>query len=225
MEHNGGSAERELLKAIETGAAPAADGSLKKGKVASVAGAKGALESKLFFELNAVSKKLNEWVAGLSLNDAKNILIGLTVFFGVWAIITFASGVVSLENIPRYVVSQNVGVSGNTAEVAEKPFSLEDFAHYSEVLGGRNIFKASQKKSETGATISPIATLANNLKLAGLSWFPDKKQQFAMIEDTNTGITYFLSEGDSFLSFVVYKIQRSSVILRYRGGEEEIELR
>ncbi|HPS20036.1 MAG TPA: hypothetical protein PKY78_03480 [Candidatus Omnitrophota bacterium] len=231
MEHDGGSAERELLKAIEAGAgipssgpepvnAPKAAPPVSPKKVVSLAGAAGAVESRLSFSFNQVLSGYVSRFNSISLSDVKNFVVFLTLVAGAWVVIAFAQGFIALENIPKFAVATE-----SQTEVSEKTFAMDDFAHYSEVIGGRNIFKAAQKKADGAAAVPILNTLAQNLKIVGLSWFPEKSQRFAMIEDSNTGITYFLAEGDSLLSFVVYKIGKSSVTLRYRGGEQEVELR
>ena len=71
-----------------------------------------------------------------------------------------------------------------------------------------------------------VYDIAKNLKLTGLAWVPDSdEEKMTMIEDSDSGITYFLREGEEISSFSVKDILNDSVVLRYDNSGEEIKLR
>jgi len=218
-----GSAERELLAAIEGREEGAADPpKLQKTKIAQAAGKVDSMGNKLVFLIDNLKEGISSGAYEVSLQDVTKTLVWVMIFLAAWLVITFTKGFMSLENIPRFDVS-SAKISSRAA--AEKALPIADYTYYADVLLGRNIFKVVEKQAEAQAPAVPqINSLAENLKIAGLSWTPGQDDRSAMIEDTKTGITYFLREGDSISYFEIHKILKNSVILRYQD-QEEIELR
>jgi hypothetical protein len=215
------SAERELLKAIEGGLgfSPA-----KEEKAAPVQKEAVSVENKLS---NLATKftlpTLPSFNFTVGLEELKSILTVITLVLVLWMGITLFLGVLHLENLPNFNVKTVQGKE-SAAGSAETEFPLAGYTYYADVILGRNIFKIEDTKKSENVNAGPRLTdLVKNLKIAGLSLLPETGERFAMIEDTSTGITYFLKEGDTLLNFNVSGILPDSVVLKY--GNDEIKLR
>jgi len=100
--------------------------------------------------------------------------------------------------------------------------SLKPFGYYLREAQKRDIF--SPQRVETVETVSTVSTDAplpyTALKLVGVSYegIPE-----ALIEDTDTGKTYFVKRGDSVRSLKVMEIFRDKVRLSYDNKVIELK--
>ncbi len=227
MENNESSAERELLKAIEN-----SDDNQNSGSIDSSArSGRGTGEGTETADTESVGKpsilanlKNNLSFGGyaLSLYDTKKILSWLIMFLFLWLFLVAGKGVYDLGNLPEFHVTA-LDVAETTGVEDEIP--IEKFSHYADILLGRNIFLPVAKKETAGKGLSDTGTndVTRKLKIAGLAWVPEEEgARHAMIEDTQTGITYYVQEGSPVANFEVKSILEDKVILTYMS--EEIEL-
>ncbi|MBF0216180.1 MAG: hypothetical protein HQL30_04200 [Candidatus Omnitrophica bacterium] len=206
-----GSAERELLKAIE-GQSDSAQFTMKK---------LGDGQSGIFSIISRLRESAGAGAYSLNLGDVKKILIGLVVFLSIWLFLSMIKGVFNFAFIPNYKTKAVQTAKGDGKD--GKVIPVEGYNYYSDVLLGRNIFKPEEKKEAEVKQDGGARDLAKNLKISGLAWVPGTRDRFALIEDTKTGITYFLQKGDTISSLVVDDILDDKVILKHMS--EEIILR
>lgn len=98
--------------------------------------------------------------------------------------------------------------------------------HYLGKVRKRNLFRIGGSDSvDLGRVFAPILATRlideiKHLRLVGISWSEDPD---AMIEDANTGRTFFVKRGDMVDKFKVEAIFKDKIILGYGG--EEVELK
>ena len=161
--------------------------------------------------------------AGFGLNDINKILlVGIAVVFTV-LFFNFLSGWNESQKDLSFSVDQ---MSGNMEAFAPQVRDLKD---YLDTLNRRNIFqpyeaKAVQKEAAvTENAATPISDRIKDLKLVGISWLDTPESASAMIENTQSGVTYFLKSGEQINSVTVKQIYADSIIIRL--GDEEMEMR
>ena len=69
-----------------------------------------------------------------------------------------------------------------------------------------------------------IHDLASKLKLVGISWLDSAETASIMMEDTESGITYFVGQGEKVKELTVKKIYTDRVVLTYEDQEVTIKL-
>ena len=93
-------------------------------------------------------------------------------------------------------------------------------------IEGRDLFKPfdTQKRSSgTGASAGRQMDLIKNFKLVGVSLADNPKDSYAMIEDTNAKVTYFLKQDETIQGLKVAEIQSDRVVFSYQ--DQQVELR
>ncbi len=104
----------------------------------------------------------------------------------------------------------------------------KDVAYYLDLVQTRNIFKPYEKKQgkETKFTGDNrvVASKTEHLKLRGISWLDSAETASAIIEDADSGMTYFLKQGDQVKDVTVKTIYADQVIMSYEGEEIAIKL-
>ncbi|MDD5080931.1 MAG: hypothetical protein PHC58_02930 [Candidatus Omnitrophica bacterium] len=209
------SAEKELLKTIEGGSA-LKEVNLSKNS-ASILSLRGRGE---FLISNFQKIFTSDKQALFSL--VNNILLGVILVIGIFMVVEFIRGYARLNSVPKFTLGE-----GND-EIAEqlKFFDIKNKEDYYNVLVARNIFNPAEEKKkfvEQEKDISEVAQLLNNFKMVGFYWTPDEQEKYAMIEDSASQLTYYLKEGDDFMSFKVEKVDTDKVIMSF--DDEEITLR
>ena len=154
------------------------------------------------------------------LSQIKNGLMVITLILFVVFVVTLLNGMHKIQGMPRFVIPP----TNATAKGITLP--LKDYSYYVDRLLERNIFTpyAPKKAVETG--VAPkINEQAKEIRLTGISWADKQAECFAIIEDMQAKITYFLKEGDALSrsNIIVKKIYKDKVILGYQN--EELELR
>jgi len=213
MAENGNTAEHQLLKTIEGKAAPVPR---------KTAGIDESREKLL--------QLWNEWQKKFSIEDLKEkvdlqvinkVLIGVIAALLVIQTVVSAKGLIRLENVPRFRISDQKKAAG---EARVMPFPLKEYAYYMDALLGRNIFLPKEEEvAAPVSTVSEVESMASNLRLVGISWSDDPAKRFVMVEDTSIELTYYLQEGETILNFNVDKISMEKVTLSHDG--KEIQLR
>jgi len=108
--------------------------------------------------------------------------------------------------------------------------SLTDISDYLENIKRRNIFRPLEKKTEAPAMVvenisNPrITELTQDWKLVGISWLSTPESASVMIENTKTGITYFLRQGEEFQGVTIKNIYADRVLLGCEGEELTLKL-
>ena len=119
-------------------------------------------------------------------------------------------------------------------KVAKLPENLlpqiKEMTEYVSVVTRRNIFQPFEKKEEeekaaaTPLDIQHIVEKTKDLRLVGVSWLSTPDSASALIENTNSGITYFLRAGDQINKVTVKEIFADSVILTFEGEDLKLSL-
>ncbi len=106
---------------------------------------------------------------------------------------------------------------------------LKEISDYVSVVARRNIFQPFEKKQEEQVAATPvdiqhIMEKTKDLRLVGISWLSSSDSASALIENTNSGTTYFLRTGDQINKVTVKKIFADSVILTFEGEDLKLSL-
>ena len=223
-------AEQKLLKLIETSSSqPATAGTTPQQDVAKQM-AQAVQGGDFHFELPSALRFLSGGVGAgnlpFGLKEFNRILmysmIAILVFWGM----DLLTGMKSLERKIDFPIDPNV--SKNLFNVIPP---VKDLASYLSPIGARNIFQPLEKKTaaEKKQDVLPeqtkkIATLAEKLKLVGVSWLDSPETASVMIEDTESGITYFVRQGEKVKDLTVKNIYTDRVVLTFEGEEITIKL-
>ena len=165
----------------------------------------------------------NKTAVAFGLREFNRLLFGAILVFGFVFVKSFISG---MDFSKKEV---NLAVKTKTSQIADdltnKPTSLSD---YLVSITRRNIFLPFEKKEaeeEVAAptTLKEVSERTKDLKLVGISWLDTAESASALIENTTSGVTYFLRVGEKINNVLVKKIYADAVILSYE--EEEIEFR
>jgi hypothetical protein len=96
----------------------------------------------------------------------------------------------------------------------------------------RNIFQPYEPKEKpvenavetADSGMRRVTEQAKLLKLVGVSWLDTPESAAAMIENTESGVTYFLHTGEIINDVLVEKIYADRIIVVYEGEEMELRL-
>ncbi len=157
------------------------------------------------------------------LREFNRLLLGAILVFTIVFAKSFMSGMeFSQKEINLAVKTKISKVPDN---LIPKTNGLPD---YLMSITRRNIFLPFEKKEieEAAVATEPIRRIierTKDLKLVGISWLDTPESASALIENTISGVTYFLRVGEKINNVTVKKIYADAVILRFE--EEEIEFR
>lgn len=104
---------------------------------------------------------------------------------------------------------------------------VQDIAYYAQKIGTRNIFKPYEKEQLDKVSVVTKPDLAKKLskyKLVGVAWLDLPESVSVMIEDTATGMTYFLREGEKLDDVTIKTIYTDRAVLSYENEEITIKL-
>ena len=111
---------------------------------------------------------------------------------------------------------------------------VKDLEYYKEAMTQRNPFvsgaNSGQQVGPDGGVINaptivagvgagPVAEALQAVKLVGISW---GDEPLAMVEDVQTGRTYFLKRGQEFKGIKVQEVSREKVLVTVDGQEGEL---
>jgi hypothetical protein len=135
-----------------------------------------------------------------------------------------------MGNSRRKVVFKDAGsVSFST----EKLFpSIPDLQKYVSAMSFRNIFNPFEKTAESlvagqaegSAVVQRIVQKVETLRLVGISWLDTPESASAMVENTSSGVTYFLRSGEQVNGVTVEAIYADSIVLEFDGERMELKL-
>jgi len=103
---------------------------------------------------------------------------------------------------------------------------------YVSIISFRNIFQPYEKKvveaASEEAAAPQIAEIIDSrtkgLKLVGVSWFDTPESASAMVENTESGVTYFLRSGEKVNGVTIEAIYADSIVLEFQGERLELKL-
>jgi type II secretory pathway component PulC len=230
--------EKKLLKIIETGGAKGAGQpeAVKAGVVKQIkkpglplaafftrlSGAGTQFKAKLSPDaiLAADVKKINVLLMVASLAIAAYLLFGFA---------THKKD--SARDILKPVNQDQKTIDALTAmpKVSISMSETETLGTLLEKIKKRDYFKpvAKQQKKAAAEKTGPVSTqaidqAAENLRLVGISYAPNPKDSYAMIEDLASKITYFIKVDQAISGVKVADIQKDRVLLTYQGQEKEM---
>ncbi len=107
--------------------------------------------------------------------------------------------------------------------------ALKDLSEYLQIINRRNIFQPYEPKVVEKVEVQNlgkerVSEKTQNFKLVGISWLDTPDSASAMIENTQSGVTYFLKSGESVNNVTVKRIFADSIILDFQGEELEMKL-
>lgn len=230
-------AEQKLLKIIEAAESPSAAAAKGASAAAPAASVQDVAASVKGIGVSAPGlpfiPQLIETVKGIlsgktpivfGLKEFNRVLMAAIALFVVVFVNNFLSGVKFSK--------QDIAVkSDNKSAPLPENFlpEFKDAGEYLTALTRRNIFQPYEKKiveEEDLAKSEPIKKIierTKELKLVGISWLDSEDSASALIENTTSGVTYFLRTGEKINSVTVKKIFADAVILTM--DDEELEFR
>ena len=192
-------AEQKLLKILET------SGQLPASKVAAPKN-KGPQ-----FKLQFSVKMLNGF-----------LILGILACLAVLGL-EFQSGTALLNKQVEFSLDQSI--PHRSQDISEP--KAKDIAYYAEKIGMRNIFKPYEKEQLDKANVPVKPDLAKKLskyKLVGVAWLDLPESASVMVEDSATGMTYFLREGEKLDDVTIKAIYTDCAVLSYENEEITIKL-
>lgn len=114
-----------------------------------------------------------------------------------------------------------------TENIIPQPAQIDE---YLEIVSRRNIFQPFEKKIEDEKVVlAPketrrVVEQTKDLKLVGISWLDSAESASALVENTQSGMTYFLRAGDQVNGVSIKQIFADSVIVSYEGEEIKLNL-
>lgn len=212
-------AEQKLLKLIESPSSPA----LVKAPGQDVATQIAAAVRSHGFLGRTIPFSLRPFHFSFGLREVNKLLLVAMAVILVFLLSDFLNGTKSLQKKIDLTVDFNTAKTSSNIILPAK-----DLSDYLDVAQERNVFQPVEKKvvkekeksaEESPASPKKIVTLAEKLKLVGVSWVNSAETASAMIEDTESGITYFVHQGENIKGFTVKTIYANQVVLTW-GGEE-----
>lgn len=116
-----------------------------------------------------------------------------------------------------------VGASSGDVELP-KP---HDISYYAQKIGTRNIFKPYEKEQSDKVSVASKPNLTKKLskyKLVGVAWLDLPESASVMVEDTTTGMTYFIREGEKLDDVTIKTIYTDRAVFGYENEEITIKL-
>jgi hypothetical protein len=154
------------------------------------------------------------------LKIAERILFAATVLLGGYLIYSFGTSPKTEEQelvvLPQYKEQ-------STDQVLVPLKDAPDFAVIKEDIAKRDIFSTEEEKIpeavKTEAETGSVNELPSNLKIVGVIV---GKPTDLVVEDSQSGQTYFLTEGSTRGELTFSKIEQDKLFIQYRGRGFEI---
>jgi type II secretory pathway component PulC len=216
MAENSNSAERQLLKAIEGDHVQTSKDttffSLIKCKLACL----------IDFLSSSISSSISSHKVSykFTMHNASTVMLWVIFVVSFWWFIVLGSGISRFRHMPRLDVSDAKPLLAPLKIVNS---ALQEYAYYLDIILSRNIFNPIKQPLQDTDSVTGAGAAAGNLKMVGISWSEDRLKRYAMIEDTQSKITYYMQEGDIILGFIVKEIKETQIILTYKGSEVRLQ--
>lgn len=163
---------------------------------------------------------------GFGIKELNRILLTAVICLFLFWVMIVLWGMQNLQKKIDYRVNDRI-----TRKSAETPSPVpraKDVSIYLDPVLTRNIFLPFEKKAGDVAIVSPgsrrIAVRIEKFRLVGISWLDSAESASVMIEDTESGTTYFLKQGEKIKDVTVKAIFADQVILIYEGEELAMKL-
>ena len=157
------------------------------------------------------------------------LLLVLIVIIGILFIFSFSSNLKHSQKNIIFESPEGVVIGGGDLFPTFKKLS-----DYVQVISRRNIFQPWEEKIEEEVIELPIElqgldaiiSRTEDLKLVGISWLDTPDTASAMIENTVSGVTYFLQIGEKIkgVDVMVEAIYADSIVVSFNGEEMEMKL-
>lgn len=125
----------------------------------------------------------------------------------------------------RQVTFDPSTLGARSNEVGEP--KARDIAYYAKKIGTRNIFKPYEKEQMDKVSVAAKPNLAKKLskyKMVGVAWLDLPESASVMVEDTTSGMTYFLREGEKLDDVTIKTIYTDRAVFGYENEEITIKL-
>ena len=224
-------AEQKLLKLIEASspgqtAAQPAGGEVATQIAQAVHGQSPLAAIPVFFRSifggKASSGNPFEFVFGLK--EINHLLSAVIVVILAFLAIDFFNGMKSLQK------KIDVAIDSSASKALTNSISaIKNLNDYFGLIDQRNIFQPFEKKIveekiEAPAETKKISAMTEKLKLVGISWLDSAETASVMIEDQESGATYFVRQGEKVKDLTVKTIYTDRVVLTYEDEETTIKL-
>lgn len=160
------------------------------------------------------------------LREINYILMLITFVVAVFFVLELTKGTKPLEEKINLSIDAKMAKHQMSRLIPE----VKEISEYLEGIAQRNIFQPFEKKVvvEEELIVSAeepavINTRLKDLKVVGISWLDTPESASVMVEDTVSGITYFLKAGEKIRDVTIDTIYADRVFLRY--GDEQMELK
>jgi len=240
-------AEQKLLKLIEktdaqdtaSGATPAPQANAEAMRVYDSVRGVGSSGLPILPVVANFLATLKRWfsgggtTAGFGLREINRILALGVVVAMAFFFLNFSQGIGQMEDDAHLSLKDR----------AEKlPEAIDDLSSllpsfkvlqdYVSVVSRRNIFQPFERKLVQDETekmqeelgISRVSAQTKDLKLVGISWLDSPESASALVENTISGVTYFLKQGEKVNDVTIKNIYAESVVVAYQGEEMEMKL-
>ena len=228
-------AEQKLLKIIENTEAkqaspsPASSSNVAQEVANSVKGSGVSMAmppavASLFSFLKKQDPSQKQAIA-FGLKEFNQILIVAVVVVLIFFVMDFSNGLKSVNRELEVPFARPL--SDLNENIIPEPKSVDD---YLVVVERRNIFQPFEKKeAEEKMALVPketrrVVEQTKDLKLVGISWLDTPESASALIENTQSGMTYFLRAGDKVNEVTVLKIFADCVIVNFEGEDLKLNL-
>lgn len=166
----------------------------------------------------------NPFQFSFGLRELNKLLLAAIAVILVFLFLDFLNGMRSLRK------KIDLAVDFNTAKTSSNVLlPVKDLNAYLGLVEERSIFQPFEKKVEpqkpsVDAPPQKIAAMTEKLRLVGVSWVDSAETASAMIEDTESGVTYFVHQGERIEDLTVKTIYANQVVLTFDGEEIGIGL-
>lgn len=163
---------------------------------------------------------------GLGIKELNRLLLAAVVSLFLFWVLIVLWGMQNLQHKVEFKVDDRI--ARKSAEIPSPIPTAKDVSVYLDPVLTRNIFQPYEKKTSDEVMVSPgarkIAARIEKFRLVGISWLDSAESASVMIEDKESGTTYFLKQGEKIKDVTVKTIFADQVILTYEGEDLAMKL-
>lgn len=157
------------------------------------------------------------------MKEINNIFMVVIVLVGLILVITFFKDMNAIKKDIAFKFNTN-HVKGIRSAI----MPIKAVQEYLQNMSRRNIFQPYEKKKEEENAAEEenpkLKTKMENYKLVGISWLDSPETASALVEDTVSGTTYFLMQGQTVNNVTVSRIFADRIVVTYESEEMELKL-
>ncbi len=232
-------AEQKLLRIIEEGSEGSSESKALEGATTpamnvaqqTAAAVRGpSLQVPSFAEnVSDIMKKISQMIPLGKSFGLREINMLSILFIIILAIMLVAISQAEIRRINKGVHFKEFALESSMRTTGTILPQYKDIGQFLDTISFRNIFRPYEKvESPAVATQATgqelISQKMEKLKIVGISWFDEPDSQSVMVEQTDTSMTYFLKQGESFDGLTVKAIFTDRVIFSYQNEEMEMRL-